>query len=397
MRSKRIIRSSILILVIGLITGALILYLNKPYSFQATTVAQRQCPEYKVVEEYSKTVEKGRDIVRKLLKSFGSPGMAIAVSVDGKLVWSETFGYANVKQRVPVCPQTRFRIASLSKPITAAAVAVLYERGRLDLDVPIQRYVPSFPVKEATITTRQLLGHMSGIRSNEGNEPVSQKHYNSIGESLSIFKDDPLLFSPGTRFSYSNYGYVLLGAVIEGASGEDYGSFIQKNILDPLAMRHTTVGVEDDKIPDLSGFYEHIGNGEIREAPLVDYSRVLPSGGLVSTAEDLVLFSNAFLAGDILKPQTVNAMFTPQRTSDGKPTRYGLGWGIHKYNGRVYPYHTGHAVGAISCIMIAPKDKVVLAMLSNLGMVTAREAEFVGPKPPDPAEIIEIFMNAKNR
>jgi len=374
-----------------------IILLGCPNARRVATAPNAHCAGRRAAEGYGEAIERGRQTVRKLIESFGSPGMAIAVSVDGNLVWSETFGHADVKRQIPVCPSTRFRIASLSKPITAAAVALLYEAGKIDLDAPVQRYAPGFPDKGYEITTRQLLGHLAGIRSNRGNEPFSQKRYSGVKESLEVFKDDPLLFPPGERFSYSNYGYVLLGAAIEGAAGEDYAAFAQRRILDPLGMRGSTVGIADEKIPDLATFYEHIGNGVIKDAPYVDYSRVLPSGGFISTAEDLARFGDAHLQGDFLKPQTVQMMFTPQETSAGTRTTYGLGWGEHKFNGRVYAYHTGHSIGAISCIMIEPGEKVVVVMLSNLGMVTARVAEFAGATPPDPAEIAEFFIKARKQ
>src|SRR5262249_9188836 len=150
------------------------------------------------------------------------PGMSVAVAVNGKLVWAEGFGVADLEQCVPVTPQTKFRIGSTSKPLTSAAAALLFDEKRLDLDAPIQRYVPSFPDKGYPITTRQLLGHLAGIRhytaadgDNENVEP-----YHSVAESLKRFSADPLIAPPGTKWHYSTYGYVLVSAVIEGASGQ---------------------------------------------------------------------------------------------------------------------------------------------------------------------------------
>src|SRR2546426_9120253 len=147
------------------------------------------------------------------------PGVQVAVAVNGKLVWSEGCGYADAERQQPVTRETQFRIGSVSKPLTATAVVLLYERGKLDLDAPVQRYVPSFPDKGYPITTRQLAGHLAGIRHYRGDEFVLNRRFGSVGEGLTIFQDDSLLFPPGTRFSYSSYGWNLISAVIEGAAG----------------------------------------------------------------------------------------------------------------------------------------------------------------------------------
>src|SRR5438128_9895102 len=154
------------------------------------------------------------------------PGLQVAVAVGGKLVWSEAFGYADLAREVPVTAETQFRIGGVSKPLTAAAVALLYEEGRLYLDAPVQRYVPSFPDKGYPITTRQLAGHLAGIRHYQDGEFLLNRHFNSVLEGLTIFERDSLLFPPGTRFSYSSYGWDLIAAVIEGASGEDFLAYM---------------------------------------------------------------------------------------------------------------------------------------------------------------------------
>src|SRR5438874_290284 len=132
---------------------------------------------------------------------------ALVVAVDGRIVWSEAFGYANLATKRPTTPTTQFRIGSVSKPLTADAVAQLYEAGKLDLDAPIQRYVPTFPDKGAVITTRLLGGHLAGIRHYQGDEFTLNRHYATVTRGLAIFENDSLVAPPGTRFSYSSYGF----------------------------------------------------------------------------------------------------------------------------------------------------------------------------------------------
>jgi CubicO group peptidase (beta-lactamase class C family) len=135
-----------------------------------------------------------------------SPGFSVAVAVNGKLAWAEGFGFADLEQCVPVTPKTKFRIGSTSKPLTAAGAALLYEQGRLDWDAPIQKYVPSFPDKHYVITTRQLLGHLGGIRGYNTTESATldRDTYHSVIEALKRFKDDPLPAAPGTKWHYTS-------------------------------------------------------------------------------------------------------------------------------------------------------------------------------------------------
>src|SRR5438046_2248185 len=158
---------------------------------------------------YRETVARMRTLVCERLSSH-IPGVQVAVAIDGTLVWSEGFGYADAARRRPVMRATQFRIGSVSKPLTAAAVALLYEQGKLDLDAPIQRYVPTFPEKGYPITTRQLAGHLAGIRHYEGQEFFSNRHYATVLDRLKILQADSLLFAPGTRFPYPRYGWHLV-------------------------------------------------------------------------------------------------------------------------------------------------------------------------------------------
>lgn len=182
------------------------------------TIAQEPIASAGVVRmQYADAIEQGRRALRTLMEMSGVPGMSVAVGVHGNIVWSEGFGYADLEQRAPVTPLTRFRIASVSKVITAAAVARLHELGRLDLDAPVQRYVPAFPDKGHVLTTRQLTGQLGGIRHYDAKDfaegrNIDFKHYSTTLDALAIFKDDPLIAAPGTRYNYSTFGYTLVGA-----------------------------------------------------------------------------------------------------------------------------------------------------------------------------------------
>src|SRR6059036_1750438 len=247
------------------------------------------------------------------------PGLQVAVAVDGKLVWSEGFGYADLAGKVPVTAETQFRIGSVSKPLTAAAVALLLEQGKLDLDAPVQRYVPSFPDKGYPITTRQLAGHLAGIRHYRGDEFLRNRHFDTVLEGLAIFQGDSLLFPPGTKFSYSSYGWNLISAVVEGAAGQDFLTYMSRNVLRPLGLTHTAPDRVDSLIPNRTRFYERGADSGFVPAPPVDNSYKWAGGGFLSTAEDLVRFGSALLEPGFLKAATLELLFTPQHTTSGGP------------------------------------------------------------------------------
>ncbi|MCB1124073.1 MAG: beta-lactamase family protein [Verrucomicrobiae bacterium] len=162
--------------------------------------------------------EKASELVQAWMEETHAVGVTVSVGRDGEIIWSQGFGYADLEQDVPVDPgKTLFRVGSVAKSMTATAVGILYEAGKLDLDAPVQTYVPGFPQKQGVITPRLLGGHIAGIRHYQGDENLSNVPYDSVTASLAIFKDDPLLHAPGSKYHYSSYGFNLLSAVVEGA------------------------------------------------------------------------------------------------------------------------------------------------------------------------------------
>jgi serine beta-lactamase-like protein LACTB len=353
---------------------------------QCTDTAIQQAQEQTVVAapDYSKQILLARQAALEIydhgfVGNSGSainnkvgrpPGMSVAVAVHGKLVWAEGFGLADLEQCVPVSPQTKFRIGSTSKPLTSAGAALLYEQKRLDLDAPIQRYVPSFPEKGHIITTRQLLGHLAGIRSYNAadGDKENQDTYHSVKESLKRFKDDPLVDPPGAKWRYSSYGYVLASAAIEGAAGQDFLSFMRDKLFLPLGMQNTVADENDKVIPNRARWYNLRSDGSYRNSPYADLSYKWAAGGFLSTAEDLVRFGSALLEPGFLKQETLEMIFSPQKTTSGEKTKYGLGWEIHDA-GDGEPVrrfeHSGGATGSSSFLIIYPDQKVVIAWLLN--------------------------------
>jgi serine beta-lactamase-like protein LACTB len=307
----------------------------------------------------------------------GIPGMAVAVAVNGQIVWAEGFGYADLENRVPVWPTTKFRVGSVSKPLTAAAIAQLVEQGKLDLDAPVQKYVPGFPDKGQVITPRQLAGHLAGLRHYKGEEFLIAKRYNSVTESLAIFKDDPLLHPPGTKYSYSSYGWNLLSAVVEGASGREFLGYMDENVFQRLGLRDTVADHNDAIIFGRTRFYEKTREGKFQNAPHVDNSYKWAGGGFLSTVEDLVRFGSAHLQVGFLKQSSLDLLFTSQRTADGKETSYGIGWRVERdAAGRRRWSHSGGSVGGSTMLILYPDAKVVLAVVANISGAPIRGPDF---------------------
>jgi CubicO group peptidase (beta-lactamase class C family) len=314
----------------------------------------------------SNAVEYARAIVQREFAP-KVPGVSVAVAVDGRIVWSEGFGFGDLAAKKPVTPATRFRIGSVSKSLTSAGLALLVERGQLDLDAPVQQYVPDFPVKERPITTRLLGGHLAGIRHyRDGSEMLLDQPFTNSHAALALFQNDPLVATPGMKFSYSTYGWTLIGAVMEAAAHEDFCRYMDENVIQPLGMTHTRPNRKGIFDPDCTLFYESDAEGKFVVAPTVDNSYKWAGGGYLSTPEDLVRFGSALLAPGFLKADSLALLFTPQKTSDGKPTDYGIGWVIYKdAQGHRVLLHTGGSIGGTSVLLLHPETKTVFALACN--------------------------------
>ena len=318
------------------------------------------------------------------------PGMTVAVAIDGRVIWSEGFGVTDIARKSPACPETRFRIGSVSKPITAAAMARLYEAGKLELDAPIQRYTVAFPDKGHPITARQLAGHRAGIRHYRDDiEAFNTRRFASVTESLELFRDDPLLFTPGDGHHYSTYGYVVLSAVLEGASGVSFDRVLEQYVFRPLELTRTGLDMTDSPTghpPNVTHFYDHVTpyvlDGQVRPSPFVDMSSKWAGGGMLSTSEDLVRFGSALLPGApqrFLHPETREMLFTPTTRLMPPIFGYAMGWMTARDADlrRMY-MHFGAGSGTTAWIGVFPDDRMAIAVLANLGHAGLPYASSIG-------------------
>jgi serine beta-lactamase-like protein LACTB len=311
------------------------------------------------------------DSTRAVLVSFMDahhvPGMTAAVAVDSTLVWTEGFGYADLEHMVHARPQTRWRIASISKTLTAVAAMQLLEQGKLDLDAPIQRWVPEFPQKRGPVTLRRLMSHTSGLRHYKGDEFESDVHYDDVIAPIAVFAQDSLLFMPGERYSYSTYGFTLVSAAVRRASGEPFLDYLAEHVIRPAGL--TSVGPEkkDSIILHHASFYLEDSLGVVTKAPEVDLSNKWAGGGLLSTASDLVRWALAVSEHRVLSDSMTERMWTRQKLNDGTLGPYALGWRVEtNAAGRRVVYHTGGAMGGGGVLYFYPDDGVAVAILGNL-------------------------------
>ena len=321
----------------------------------------------------AETIEKIEAAVSAQMARDHVPGASVAVAVGERVVYANGFGLSDLENSVPAKASTVYRLASISKPITATAVVQPVERGKLDLDAPIQKYCPAFPEKRWGITLRQLLGHLGGVRhyGNPG-EMRSTRHYTDVVTPLAMFKDDPLLHEPGTAYSYTTFGYNLIGCAVEGASGKSYVEFVRENIFGPAGMDRIRPDDAHAIIPNRAQGYLLRENGDLRNSDLADTSNKIPGGGFASTATDLVKFAIAVRNGTLVAESTRIQMWTPQKTSDGNEISYGLGWAISEQNGRKEISHGGGQQRVSTLIFLVPAKRVAVGLMMNLEGVGGR-------------------------
>jgi len=307
-------------------------------------------------------------LIRKAMADEHVPGGSFAIGMGNRIVWSQGFGFADVEEHVSATPETAYRSASIGKAMTAAAAMQLWEQGKLDIDAPIQKYCPRFPEKPWPITARMLLSHTAGIREpNDTAELYNTKHYDHVADALDLFANDPLTMQPGDDFKYTTWGYVLLGCVMEGASGEDYRTFMQHTIFDPAGMTSTQ---EDDPravIANRAGGYI-IENGILKNAGWTDMSAKLPAGGWLATAPDLVRFMQAWMDGKFVSKQTQALMLTPYvlPRNNGTVDGYGMGWFLDLYHGMRVGFHGGGTPGVSGMAFFVPEKHLAIAGIFNL-------------------------------
>jgi CubicO group peptidase (beta-lactamase class C family) len=318
------------------------------------------------------------ELVESARKDWAAPAVSVAVVVDGQIAWAEGFGLADVENEVKARPDTVYRIASISKPISATAVMQLVEKGRLSVDDPIAKHVPSFSSwseRGLEVTLRHLLSHTSGVRHYKEGEFDLKDHFDSIEAALEIFREDPLLFTPGSKYSYSSYAYNLLGAVVERASGLTFEAYLKEKVWGPAGMTSTRLEHQGEIVPHRSRQYVPAGGRRVENAPFADLSVKWAGGGMISTVEDLARFAIALDEGKLLKAETLEQMYQPTILTDGTRSDYGLGWDTERdESGRRWIAHGGGATGGSTYLLRLPEKRFAVAIAANVQNAGDRRA-----------------------
>jgi CubicO group peptidase (beta-lactamase class C family) len=308
------------------------------------------------------------------------PSVSFAAAVDGQIVWEAAVGWSDLSARLGASPETRYRTGSVAKSITSVIVGRLAAAGVIDLDSTVRTYVPEAIGQVGDATIRQLAGHMGGVRHYTSKpglpflaEQFNRTHYLTARESLDLFLDDSLLYAPGAGFEYSTHGYTLLAAALESASERSYLTLLEDEVVKPGELGDTGPDDVTSDIDDRAVFYIQIGDRFI-DPPDADPSYKWAGGGLLSTARDLAMLGSEVMRGELVDPAMVDQLWTPQAMPDGNPNpqNYGMGWRIDRESGLIgrsdtvrVVHHGGASPGASAFLLVVPKDRVAIAVLTN--------------------------------
>lgn len=313
------------------------------------------------------------DAVREARALSPDTGLSVAV-LHAESAWLDAFGAASLKPARKATAATSYRVGSITKTFTAAAVLKLAEEGRLSLDADIRTLVPSYPEKPWPVTVRHLLGHTAGVGWYRGVKDAWTTKPTTTAQALALFKDRPLVHEPGADYVYSSFGYVLLGAAIERVTGTPYAAHLEQSLWGPLGLSRTGLEASRKAARDRAAGYR-LAKGQVVPARHLDLSSRFSSGGLRSTAEDLARWAHALLAGDVLAPDTWRAMTTPGVTSAGEVTDYGLGFAAYPVRGRKVVAHAGGVPGAAALLVLIPEEDFAVVLLSNLQNTAAGQMD----------------------
>lgn len=326
------------------------------------------------------------DYLQKEYPSDG-PGVSFLIAKDGKPMYQRAFGMANLELQVPMKTNNVFEIGSMTKQFTAVSILILEEQGKLSIEDDITKYIPDYPTQGKKITIQQLLNHTSGIKSYTSMPTfVSQARIDrSPKELIDVFKNEPMDFQPGDQFLYNNSGYILLGYIIEVASGQTYADFIQKNIFDPLGMTSSYYGSMQNIVPNRASGYSESENVYANSEYL---SLTLPyaAGSIMSTTSDLLKWENALNTKGLIKTESYEKAIHGATLNDGTHISYGFGLEEGDINGSNSIEHGGSIFGYKSMGIYLPNEKVYVVGLtncdcSNITAVTRRIAAMAIGKP----------------
>jgi CubicO group peptidase (beta-lactamase class C family) len=328
--------------------------------------AQTAAPP-RTADPYAEQLRAFEEFVAAGIKRDRIPGMTVGFFKDD-YTWVKGFGYADLENKVPALPESAYRLASVTKSMTGEAVVQLAERGKLDLDAEIQKYVPDYPKQQWPVTVRNLLTHTGAGQTGSGLGP----EHVTTKEVVARISKYPIKYEPGMRFDYQTAGYNLLGAAVENVSGQSLDAYLRENLFAPAGMRDTRMDDVIELIPNRVRGYELVNN-EVKNAPFIDVSSRFGGGGLIGTVPDLLRWARAALAGKIVSPKWADEMLKPFTSKSGRytglgdgDTYYTLGWMVQPVNGRLAAFAAGSQKGTETLLYYFPEKRLGVAVACNL-------------------------------
>ncbi len=298
--------------------------------------------------------------------------ISVAVAHAGVIVLEEHVGFEDREAGITTSPRTMYRWASISKPVTAVAAMQLVDAGKLDLDTDVRTLVPEFPEKPWTVTPRLLLCHQGGIVHYRNGEVIKlprpttpENPYEDVILALGTFKESPLVCEPGTKYSYTTHGYILLSAAVERAAGVKFWPLVQEKIARPAGMTSFRPDYQWETIDNSAVGYRKGKDGDVVRSTDTDVSWKLGGGGFISTVGDLSRFSIALIDGKLVKPETLGVMSTKQALKDGGATNYGLGLGVGKLADKAIVFHSGSQEKTATFLLMVPGERLSVAVMCN--------------------------------
>ncbi len=338
------------------------------------------------------------------------PGAAVIITDDGKVVYAAGQGLADLEAKRPITPDTVFRLGSITKQFSAAVMLQLVKEGKVSLDDPLSKYLPSFPKPGADATIAQLLNHTVGVQSYTGipgwmaQEANTNRPY-TTEQMIALFKDLPAPSKPGEKWDYNNSGYVLVGAVIEAVTGKPWHEAVEERIARPLGLRTIRYGVGEERIAKMAKGYTDGEKGP-ELARKIHMSAPHAAGALIGSVEDLAKWADALHDKKVVDGELYARMTAPTKMADGKDVPYGFGLGVEKVRGRAAIGHGGGIFGFSTDSLYIPEEDIFVAVFANSddpatppGVAAQRLAALAMGKPfpsfekaaADPASVEPLF------
>jgi D-alanyl-D-alanine carboxypeptidase len=328
------------------------------------------CAQLAVAQAESKlpaaTREKIDSLARHVLATTGVPSASIAIVKDGQIAYLQAYGDARLEPRLPARPEMRYSIGSISKQFTATAILMLAEEGKLSLDDPVSRFLPTL-TRANEVSIRQLLSHTSGYQDYWPQDyvPPFMLHEIAADQILDRWARKPLDFDPGTKWQYSNTNFVIAGLIVEKASGVPLLQFLQTRIFAPLGMQ-SVMNIDQERLGDTDPTgYLRYALGPPRAAPKEGKGWLFAAGELAMPAQDLAKWNIALFDQTLLKPSSYRELESDTRLKNGLGTRYGLGIDVDSFSGHRVLRHGGEVSGFSAENAVFPDDRAAVVVLTN--------------------------------